>query len=256
MTRPLLLTTLLMTSVTSGCASNVTPKEDRAESDPWEPLNRSLYRIHDGIDRATLKPVARGYKKIVPPIVRRGVTNFSQNLFVPGSIVNNLLQGKPDGAAAELARLMLNSTIGLLGIIDVASMANIEKHDETFRQTFAVWRIPEGPYLFVPIIGPRTLTDAIALPLDIAFDPLWHYDVSSVRDPLYVLRVINLRSRLLTADTLLESSTDPYITMRESYLQNREYEIYDGDPPMDDDFYDDFEDFEDVDDEFSDQAPH
>jgi phospholipid-binding lipoprotein MlaA len=244
--------TIAVLALAAGCASsNVTPKEDRAASDPWEPLNRTSYRVHTVVDNLTLKPVAKAYKKILPSFIRRGVTNFSQNLFVPRSIVNNFLQGQGHDGLSETARFLLNSTVGIGGLIDFASMGGIEKHDETFKQTFAVWGVPQGPYVFVPIIGPQTFGDLLALPLDLGFDPLWHHEVSSTRDKVYVLRAINLRSRLLTADTLLDDSKDPYVTMRESFLQNREYEIHDGDPPMDDDFYDDFEDFEDFEDEIN-----
>ena len=236
------------------CAGNeVTPREDRSPADPWEPLNRTMYNVNDAVDRVTLRPVARAYKAVLPGFVRQGVTNFSRNLFVPRSIVNNVLQGKPREGGTEFARLIVNSTVGIGGLLDVASAMGLEQHDETFRQTAAVWGAPQGPFVFIPMLGPHTLTDALILPLDIAADPLWHYEVSSVRDKLYVLRTINLRARLLTAEKLLEDSKDPYITTRESFLQNREYQIHDGDPPVDDDFYDDFFD-EEFEDDFVDDA--
>ncbi len=223
-----------------------TPKEERSQYDPWEPLNRRMYAVSDAIDRATLKPVAKGYKNVLPSMVRRGITNFSQNLFVPRSVINNFLQGKVEGGFSEFARFMVNSTVGIGGLFDVTGASGLPRHDETLRQTFAVWGIPQGPFVYIPILGPFTLTDALALPFDLTTDPLWHYDNSSVRTKLYVLRIINLRSRLLAADRLIEGSKDPYITVRESYLQNRLFEIHDGDPPIEDDFYDDFEDeFED-----------
>ncbi len=245
--------------LTGACASNVTPREDRSPADPWEPLNRTMYNVNDAVDRVSLRPVARAYKAVLPSFVRQGVTNFSRNLFVPRSIVNNLLQGKPRESATELTRLVVNSTLGIGGLIDVTSAAGLEQHDETFRQTVAVWGAPDGPYVFIPFLGPYTLTDALILPLDILADPLWHYEVSSVRDKVYVLRLINARARLLTAEKLLEDSKDPYITTRESFLQNRVYQIHDGNPPDDDDFYGDFfdEEFEDdfVDDAASETAP-
>lgn len=241
----------LAAALLCACASNsVTPRDERSPDDPWEPLNRSMYKVNDAIDMVSLKPIAKVYKNLLPPFVRHGVTNFSRNLFVPRSIVNNLLQGKVDGATDEFSRLLLNSTIGVGGLIDVADASGIEQHDETFRETLAVWGAPKGPFVMIPILGPFTLTDALALPLDIAADPLWHYEVSSVRDRLYFLRVINLRSRLLAADKLLLDSKDPYITMRESFLQNRLYQIHDGNPPVDHDFYEDFYDEEFEDDEF------
>ena len=243
------------------CAgTNVTPRDARSPADPWEPLNRTMYNVNDAVDRVTLRPVAKAYKAVLPSFARRGVTNFSQNLLVPRSIVNNLLQGKPAESATEFVRLLVNSTVGIGGLFDVASASGVPQHDETFRQTAAVWGLPKGPYVYIPILGPQTLTDALILPLDLVVtDPLWHYETTSVRDKLYVLRAINLRARLLTAEKLLADSKDPYITIRESFLQNRLYEIHDGNPPVDDDFYDDFydEDFDDefVDDPATDPAP-
>lgn len=238
---------LVLTALLAACASSPPGSTDeapeRAEYDPFEPLNRSLYAFNDVVDRVTLKPIARGYKAVVPEFARRGVTNFSRNLFTPRSAVNNFLQGKPGPGFIDLGRFIINSTIGIGGLFDVATAQGIPEYDEDFGQTLAVWGIPEGPYLFIPILGPNTLLDALSTPVDIASDPLYHYDNSSVRDKLYVLRVIDLRMRLLTAETLLEDSKDPYLTLRESYLQNRRFQVYDGDPPSTDEEEDLFEEF-------------
>ena len=215
----------------------------RAEYDPWEPLNRNMYAFNDAIDRYTLRPIAKGYKAVLPNFARRGVTNFSQNLFVPRSAANNLLQGKPGAFVSDLARFFINSTVGIAGLIDVASASGLEVYDETFGQTLAVWGVPEGPFVYIPFLGPNTLLDAVTIPVDIASDPLFHYDNSSVRDKLYILRVIDLRARLLTAETLLEDSKDPYLTIRESYLQNRRFRVFDGDPPTTEEEDDLFEEF-------------
>jgi phospholipid-binding lipoprotein MlaA len=146
----------------------------------------------------------------------------------------------------ELLRLFVNSTIGVGGIFDVAAMNGVEEHTEDFGQTAAVWGIPAGPYVTLPFLGPQTLRDALLLPLDLQMDPLYHYEVSSVRDPLYGLRLVNLRANLLPLEDLLKDSADPYVTLRESFLQNREFAIYDGNPPSDDDeFFDEFLDEED-----------
>ena len=215
----------------------------RAEYDPWEPFNRSMYAFNDTVDRYTLRWIARGYKAVLPSFARRGVTNFSQNLFTPRSAANNLLQGKPGPALSDLGRFVINSIFGIGGLIDVASISGLEVYDETFGQTLAVWGLPEGPFLFVPFLGPNTLLDAVAIPVDIAADPLFHYNNSSVRDKLYILRIIDLRARLLTAETLLEDSKDPYLTIRESYLQNRRFRVFDGEPPSTDEEDDLFEEF-------------
>lgn len=243
----LLLLPLLV--LISGCAatdmSEDTPQQEvvRAASDPWEPLNRGMYAVNDTVDRFTLKLIARGYKAVVPSFARRGVTNFSQNLLTPRSSVNSFLQGKPGPGFSDLGRFIINSTLGIGGLIDVATAQGMPVYDETFGQTLAVWGLPEGPFLFIPILGPRTVLDAVALPVDILSDPLMHYDNSSVRDKIYVLRAINLRARLLTAEVLLEDSKDPYVTLRESYLQNRRFQVYDGNPPSteeEDDLFDEF----------------
>jgi phospholipid-binding lipoprotein MlaA len=239
----------LVALVAAGCASNSPADADnpetavRAEYDPMESLNRSMYAINDAFDRATLKPIARGYKAVVPEFARRGVTNFSRNLFTPRSAVNNFLQGKPGPGFSELGRFIVNSTLGIGGLIDVASAQGMPEYDEDFGQTLAVWGLPEGPYVFIPILGPNTLLDAVSTPVDILSDPLIHYDNSSVRDKVYGLRVIDLRMRLLTAEALLEDSKDPYLTVRESYLQNRRFQVYDGNPPSTDEEEDLFDEF-------------
>ncbi len=203
-------------------------------------MNRPLYRAHTAIDNATMKPLAKGYRKIMPGPVRKGISNFFRNLTTPRSIINNFLQGKPKQGFSEVGRFAFNSTFGIGGLIDIATIGGMEEYREDFGQTAAVWGIPDGPYVMLPLLGPQTLRDAIMLPVNIIADPLYQYENSSVRDKLYFVRLIDLRYRVLAADSFLEDSKDPYVTMRESYLQNREYEVYDGDPPIDDDFFDEF----------------
>lgn len=203
-------------------------------------MNRSLYSLNTTIDKVTTKPLAKGYRAIMPGPIRKGVSNFFRNLIAPRSAINNFLQGKPGRGASEIVRFVVNSTIGVGGLIDIAKRGGIEEYREDFGQTAAVWGVPDGPYVMLPLLGPQTLRDAILLPVDIVVDPLFQYNNTSVRDKLYVLRLIDLRYRLLTADKFLEDSQDRYVTIRESYLQNREYEVYDGDPPEDDDFFDEF----------------
>lgn len=230
---------LAAATLAGGCAS--VPEGEGVEYDPWERLNRGVYQFNDVVDRAITKPIARGYTAVLPGPVRQGVTNFSRNLLTPLYSVNNFLQGKPREGTGELFRLVLNSTFGIAGLVDVATANGIESHPEDFGQTAAVWGVPAGPFVMIPFLGPQTLRDAVALPLDLQLDPLYHYKVASVRDRLYVLRLINLRANLLPLEELLEDSPDPYVTMRESFLQNREFAIYDGNPPSDDDeFFDEF----------------
>lgn len=230
---------LAATAMATGCASM--PEGEGVEYDPWERANRGVYRFNDAVDRAVMKPVARGYTAVVPEPVRQGVTNFSRNLLAPMSAVNNYLQGKPHEGTGELYRFAINSVFGVVGIFDIAAMGGVEANTEDFGQTAAVWGVPAGPYVVLPFLGPQTLRDAVLLPLDAQLDPLYHYDNASVRDRLYVLRLINLRANLLPLDDLLEDSADPYVTLRESFLQNREFVIYDGNPPSDDDdLFDEF----------------
>jgi phospholipid-binding lipoprotein MlaA len=211
-------------------------------------MNRQIQGFNRGFDAVTFKPISKGYRAIIPQSWRRGVTNFSLNLRGPLNIVNHLLQGKGRGALSETGRFLANSTFGIFGLVDVGTDMGLERQPEDFGQTFAKWGIPDGPFVAVPVLGLFSLRDAIAIPLNLFLDPLWHYDNAPVRDRLYVLRLIDIRYRLLAADALLEESADPYITLRESVRQNRRYLIWDGNPPEDEDFYDDFEDFEDFDD--------
>ena len=222
----------------TGCAS--VPDDQKTESDRWESVNRSVFRLNAGLDRAISRPVARVYSKITPRPVRKGVSNFFRNLTTPRSVLNNFLQGKPKRGFSEIGRFLVNSSLGLGGLFDVATAGGMEEYREDFGQTAAVWGVGDGPYVMLPFLGPQTLRDAILMPVDIVSTPLYHYDNSSARDKLYAFRLIDLRYRLLATDRFLDESKDPYVTLRESYLQNREFEVYDGDPPVDDDFFDEF----------------
>lgn len=224
--------------VLSACST--IPADQRVESDPWESMNRTVFGANTAIDKATTKPLAKGYRKILPGPIRKGVSNFFRNLTAPASALNNVLQGKPARGLSEIGRFVFNSTFGIGGLLDIATAGGMEEYREDFGQTAAVWGIPNGPYVMLPLLGPQTLRDAILLPVDIIVDPLYQYENASVRDKLYVLRLIDLRYLLLPADKFLEDSRDPYVTLRESFLQNLEYEIYDGDPPVDDEFFDEF----------------
>jgi phospholipid-binding lipoprotein MlaA len=230
---------LLVALAAAGCAS--APAGNPVEHDPWESMNRGLYAFNEGVDKISFKPLAKGYVKVFPSSVRRSVTNFSRNLTTPGSAINNFLQGKPAHGFQELARFFVNSTVGIGGLFDIASRSGVEAHPEDFGQTAAVWGIPPGPFVMLPIFGPRTLRDAVTFPLDIAADPLRYVNDDTVRISLWVLRAVDLRARLLPLEEMLQDSADPYVTTRESYLQNREFEIFDGNPPVEDDeFFDEF----------------
>ncbi len=220
-------------------------KPARSPADPWEPLNRPIHGFNAVLDSVTLKLLAKGYNYVIPSFMRRGVTNFSQNLLSPLNIINHFLQGKPGDGFGQTGRFLFNSTIGIGGLIDVAADIGLDQKNEDFGQTLAVWGVPDGPYVVIPFLGPRTLRGATMIPLNFLADPLYHYKDSSVRDKVYLLRLVNFRARLLSAEALTKGAYDPYITLREAYLQRRRYVIYDGDPPEDDDFYDEFLDEED-----------
>ena len=233
-------------TVLSACAGNIpaAPKDQRAETDPWEPLNRRVSNFNKGFDSVTFKPLAMGYYKVVPEFAQTGVNNFSRNLRGPLNIINNFLQGKPARGFDETARFLINSIFGIAGLFDIATMNGIESSPETFGETFAVWGIPDGPFVTVPIFGPRTLSGVFAIPLNFLADPLFHIDDNTTKWVIYGIRAIDLRMRLFAAEKLIAGSNDRYLAIRESFLQNRQYRIYDGDPPEDEDFYEDFLDEE------------
>ena len=239
---------VLTVGMFSGCATSMpaAPKDQRAESDPWEPMNRHINAFNDNLDKVTLKPLAKAYEAVLPTPMRRGINNFSRNLLIPLSIVNNLLQGKLKRSASETGRFLANTTFGFGGLIDVGADMGIDPAREDFGQTLAHWGVPDGPYVVVPFLGPHTLRDAIMLPLDLAGDPAFYIKHDRTRWTVQGVRMVDFRAQLFTAEALIKDSFDRYLTIRESYLQNRRFQVYDGNPPEDEDFYDDFEDdFED-----------
>ncbi len=239
---------ILSLCIISGCATSIpaAPKEERADYDSWEPMNRRISAFNENVDRFTLKPLAKGYEAIFPSPIRRGINNFSRNLLIPLSIINNFLQGKARNGFSETGRFLANTTLGIGGLVDVGSGLGLEPQRVDFGQTLAVWGVSDGPFVVIPILGPSTLRDATMIPLNFAADPLFHLDHDRTRRSVYLVRAIAVRAQLFSAEALIEDSFDRYLSIRESYLQNRQFLIYDGDPPEDEDFYDDFEDdFED-----------
>ena len=254
------LVTLLLLAMTFGVAGCATydPEDENStyvEYDPLEPMNRKIHTFNMALDRTIMRPVARGYQKVVPSPVRRSVTNFFSNLRTPGSALNNFLQGKPGRGFNELGRFLFNSTLGIGGFFDVAAAAGMERYDENFAETLTVWGVPDGPYLVLPFWGPNMMSDAFALPVDYYSDVWTYYDNSSVRDKVWALRFVDLRYRVLAADAILEDSQDTYITIREAYRQNRRFRVFDGEPPAEEEeeFYDDamFDEFFDDEEESS-----
>jgi phospholipid-binding lipoprotein MlaA len=226
-------------STTRGPAgAGAEPPTDAAPADnahdPFERFNRAMYTFNDKFDRYLLKPVAKGYRKVTPTPVRRGVSNFFSNLHDVPIMLNNLLQGKPKQAASDFSRFFVNSTIGIFGLFDVATKWELPKHDEDFGQTLAVWGVGSGPYLVLPFFGPSNLRDAPALVVDWEIYPPNQMKDSGTRDKMLVLEVVDKRAQLLAAGDILEQAAgqDPYVFVREAYRQRRRYLIYDGNPPQ------------------------
>src|SRR3954471_1291599 len=219
---------ILSLTLLGGCASTKNPR------DPLEPMNRAIYTINDGLDKVILKPVATVYKAVLPQFVRTGVTNFYNNLYDVLTAVNNLLQGKVGDASSDVGRIALNTTVGLAGLIDVATELGLEKHKEDFGQTLGRWGIPSGPYLQIPLLGPSSFRDGVGSLVDLKLDPIfWIWrDHIPTRNSVFALYVINLRENLLDSTKILdEAALDPYEFQRDAYLQRRRNLVYDGNPP-------------------------
>ncbi|MDH5570698.1 MAG: VacJ family lipoprotein [Gammaproteobacteria bacterium] len=223
---------LLSGLILSGCASVQGPTE---EHDPFESYNRAMYTFNDTVDKAVIKPVAETYKDYVPNPVQTGVSNFFSNLGDVVTLFNDVLQGKFEQAASDFSRIIWNTSVGLFGLFNVASHMDLPKHDEDFGQTLAVWGVSDGPYLVLPFLGPRTLRDTGGLAIDIPTHPLSYPVIKDDKANLAALGLafIDKRVELLTASKVLdEAALDPYVFMREAYLQHRLNLIYDGQPPQ------------------------
>ncbi len=189
--------------------------------DPWEGTNRNLFAAHEAIDKAVVEPVARGYRAITNRPIRSGVTNFLRNLRAPVIFANDLLQGEVERAGVTAARFGVNSTVGLLGVFDTANHMGLEFHDEDFGQTLAVWGVSEGPFIWVPVMGPTNLRDSAGRFVDSALNPLtWaEFDGDDTfRTTRGVMTGVSTRESLLdTVDGIRSDSLDPYVTFRSSY---------------------------------------
>jgi phospholipid-binding lipoprotein MlaA len=191
-----------------------------------------MFAFNEGLDAAIIKPVATGYEAVLPSPIRTGVTNFFGNIDDLFIGVNNLLQGKVPEAFSDFGRVVINTTVGLLGVIDWASDAGLEKHNEDFGQTFGRWGVGNGAYVVIPVFGPRTARDTVGLVLDVAVDPVAKHKPIAIRNTAIVLRLENDRANLLAADKVVEEAAlDKYSYIRDAYLQRRRNLIYDGNPP-------------------------
>ena len=214
----------------TGCATG--PNANPA--DPFEPLNRQVSRFNDTVDDAVLRPVATVYQRVLPSPIRTGVNNFFANLSDVWSFANSVAQLKLQDSAQTFMRVNVNTVFGLGGILDVATEAGIDRHTEDFGQTLGRWGVPSGPYLVLPLLGPSTVRDATALFVDVQGDLISVIGDIPVRNSLYAIRLVDLRSNLLRASQLLEDAAlDRYTFTRDAFLQRRRNEVHDGNLPDD-----------------------
>jgi phospholipid-binding lipoprotein MlaA len=202
------------------------------EEDPWESINRPIFTFNDTLDTYALKPLAQGYQYVTPQFLEDGIHNMFRNIGDVGNLANDLLQAKPAAAGVDTARLIFNTTFGLLGFFDVGTKMGLQRSDEDFGQTLGYWGVGSGPYVMLPLLGPSTLRDAPAKFVDNYTTPYPYIDNVSVRNSIFGLNVVDTRASLLSAEKLV--SGDKYVFIRNAYLQNREFKVKDG--QVEDDF--------------------
>lgn len=231
----------------AGCASGGTHQE-RHPDDPWEGFNRKVFAFNDVLDRYALKPVARGYRFITPDPVETGVGNVFTNLGEPRTVLNSLLQGKVRNASIATSRFLINTTVGVAGLWDVASRMEITGHKEDFGQTLGVWGWEGSRYLVLPLLGPSTLRDTGGMPADMYSYPTTYIEDDQTRLGLTALRLVDKRAGLLDQEALIQG--DRYSFVRDAWLQRRRFEVSDGelgdDPFASDEFNFDDGDFDDA----------
>lgn len=228
----------LVLLLVTGCASNKTADEQQAQTnyqdprDPIESVNRDIWDFnYEVLDAYVLRPVTVGYMAVVPKPARTGVANMVNNLNEPASFVNALLQAKPKSAAISLGRFVLNSTLGLFGLFDVASRIDLMAQDEDFNQTLAVWGLGDGGYLMVPAMGPTTTRGLVAGVVDGLYFPLGLLN-SNLTITRFTVSALDGREQMMSMEQLLNDSVDPYAFIKEAYFQRVEFKIHDGNPPQ------------------------
>jgi phospholipid-binding lipoprotein MlaA len=214
-------------SALAGCVT-LPPNSPRSPQDPWESWNRGVYKFNDKLDRAVAKPVARTYVKIVPEPIRIGVSNFFANLETPGIMVNDALQGKFLAAGNDLGRFLLNTTLGVAGILDPATPAGLDRNNQDFGQTLGKWGVHPGPFIEIPILGPSDLRDGPARIVDTYLNPRQYIKNDYIKYGLYLPDFVDRRAALLPLDPTIEKAYDPYAFIRDAYLQRRAYLVSDG----------------------------
>lgn len=239
---PLLrLTALLFALSLAGCAA-LPPNTQKDPRDPFERANRATFAFNEALDRRIAKPIAKGYKRITPDAVETGVSNFFSNAAYPTVLANNLLQGKFKDALNDTGRLLLNTTLGLGGLLDPASAAGLDRNDEDFGQTLGRWGVGSGAYLMLPLLGPYTIRDGFGSLVDEFTEPRQYLSDDSTRLSLWAAVQLEKRARLLEADALLAQAGDRYVLVRSAYLQRREFQVLDGDVPVDESLQLEFDD--------------
>jgi phospholipid-binding lipoprotein MlaA len=217
-------------SCSPSCATAKDPR------DPLEPFNRGVYQFNETLDKYVMKPVAQGYQFVLPQPVRTGVGNFFSNINDVSILANNVLQGKFVPALDDFARIVINTTLGLLGILDIASEAGIPKHEEDFGQTLGFWGVGDGPFIMLPFFGPSNARDTVGRVGDVFTDVVTYVDPTGTRNVIWGTRVVDRRAQLLDASTVLDAAAlDRYEFLRDAYLQRRRNLVYDGKPPLDKD---------------------
>lgn len=226
---PKLLISALCAVALAGCASHGDPR------DPLEPVNRAIHGFNEELDRVLLKPAAQGYQTVVPGFARTGVRNFFANLNDVTVVANDILQLKLEQGSRDFMRLAINSSLGLFGLLDIASEMGLQKQNEDFGQTLGRWGVGPGPYLVLPFIGPSSLRDGIGYYVDTEYtDLVRRHDEVPARNTATALRVVSRRADLLEAMRAIEAAAlDPYEFTRELYLERRRTLVYDGQPPRD-----------------------
>jgi phospholipid-binding lipoprotein MlaA len=211
----------------SACVT-LPPNAPRSPQDPWESWNRGVYRVNDKLDRAVAKPLARTYVRVLPQPIRTGVRNFFDNLSTTTVMINDALQGKFRASANDLGRFLLNSTLGLGGILDPATPAGLAKNNEDFGQTLGHWGVHPGPFLELPLLGPSDLRDGPARLVDAYTNPHEYIRNTGIKWGLYGLYLVDARARLLSLDDTIQQAFDPYAFVRDAYLSRRAYLVSDG----------------------------
>jgi phospholipid-binding lipoprotein MlaA len=222
------LTLAIVAAGTLSACVTLPPNHPRSPQDPWERWNRGVYKVNDKLDRAILKPVARGYVRHVPSPIRTGVSNFFNNLSTVRTMINDALQGKFKAAANDLGRLALNTTVGVGGIFDPATSAGLDKNDEDFGLTLGHWGVHPGPFLELPLLGPSDVRDTGGRVPDYFMSPLHYVKNNYISYGLWVPYAIDVRASLLPLDDTIQHAFDPYAFVRDAYLARRAYQASDG----------------------------